>query len=147
MKQNNELIKQIREAYAKENGYSSFAIMAGNVNIVPRDISEIAKRYAEAVNSELQAKIATLEQSCNEKNAVITELNNTVTNLQAKCESLEKERYETRLAMRMLLKVFRGVGRSPEQVKYYEQADYILGKYYHVDDVLRNEAPEEEEKE
>jgi flagellar biosynthesis/type III secretory pathway protein FliH len=37
----------------------------------------------------LQSKITTLEQSCNEKNTVITELNNTVTNLRAKCDGLE----------------------------------------------------------
>lgn len=56
MEQNNELIKQIREAYAKEVGWPSFASMASNVNIVPRDISEIAKRYAEAIIKALQAK-------------------------------------------------------------------------------------------
>jgi hypothetical protein len=33
----------------------------------------------------LQSKIATLEQSCNEKNMVITELNNTGTNLRTRC--------------------------------------------------------------
>jgi hypothetical protein len=56
MKHNIELIKEIRNAYAKEEGYESFASMASNVNIVPRDVKEIAKRYAEAVNAELQAK-------------------------------------------------------------------------------------------
>lgn len=60
--------------------------------------------------------------------------------LQAKIERYEKERHETRLAMRMLLKVFRGVARSPEQEKYYEQADYIFNKFHDVTDVLRNEA-------
>ena len=65
--------------------------------------------------------------------------------LQAKCDALEKERYETRLAMRMLLKVFMGVARSPEQVKYYEQADYIFNKYHNVADVLRTEALSEGE--
>lgn len=56
MKHNTELIKQIRDAYAKEEGYESFASMASNVNIVPRDVKAIAKRYAEAINKELQAK-------------------------------------------------------------------------------------------
>jgi hypothetical protein len=56
MKHNIELIKEIRNAYAKEEGYESFASMASYANIVPRDVKEIAKRYAEAMNIELQAK-------------------------------------------------------------------------------------------
>jgi hypothetical protein len=60
--------------------------------------------------------------------------------LQAKCDAYDKERYETRLAMRMLLKVFKDAEKSAKQEKFYLQADYILDKYYHVDDVLRNEA-------
>lgn len=66
MKHNIDLIKQIREAYAKEEGYKSFASMALNVNIVPRDITEIAKRYAEGINSELQAKLDKYENALRE---------------------------------------------------------------------------------
>lgn len=65
MEQNNELIKEIREVYAKEVGWPSFASMASNVNIVPRDISEIAKRYAEAINKALQAKCDRYEAALN----------------------------------------------------------------------------------
>lgn len=56
MEHNINKLKEIREAYAEDMGYKSFANMASSVNIVPRDISEIAKSYAEAVNTELQAK-------------------------------------------------------------------------------------------
>jgi hypothetical protein len=60
--------------------------------------------------------------------------------LQAKVERYEKERYEMRLAMRMLLKAFMHVELSRDQEKYYKQADAIFKKYHDVTDVLRNEA-------
>jgi hypothetical protein len=63
MEHNIDLIKQIREAYAKEEGYKSFASMALNVNIVPRDITEIAKKYAEGINAELQARCDRYEKA------------------------------------------------------------------------------------
>ena len=75
MEQNIELIKEIREAYAKEEGYKSFASMASNVNIVPRDISEVAKRYAAAMNSALQARCDRHEKALRE--------------IKSKCEDVE----------------------------------------------------------
>lgn len=42
-----EQLKIIRDDYAIDVGYASFAKMASSVNIVPRDITEIAKAYAE----------------------------------------------------------------------------------------------------
>jgi uncharacterized coiled-coil protein SlyX len=51
-----------------------------------------ANKALEEANRGLVEKIATLEQSCNEKNMVITELNNTVTNLRGK-----RDRYEAAL--------------------------------------------------
>lgn len=66
MEHNIDLIKQIREAYAKEEGYKSFASMALNVNIVPRDITEIAKKYAEGINAALQARCDRYEKALKE---------------------------------------------------------------------------------
>jgi hypothetical protein len=63
MEHNIDLIKQIREAYAKEEGYKSFASMALNVNIVPRDITEIAKRYAEGMIAALQSRCDRYEKA------------------------------------------------------------------------------------
>jgi hypothetical protein len=42
-----EQLKIIRDEYANDVGYASFAKMASSVNIVPRDVTEIAKAYAE----------------------------------------------------------------------------------------------------
>jgi hypothetical protein len=53
--------------------------------------------------------------------------------------------YETRLAMRMLLKVFKNIEKSPEQEKYYSQADYIFKKHHNVTDVLRDNQKEDKQ--
>lgn len=41
-------LKQIKEEYAKEIGWKSFRDMCENVNLVARDVTVIAERYAEA---------------------------------------------------------------------------------------------------
>jgi uncharacterized coiled-coil protein SlyX len=152
------------------------------------NLSIIDKEY-----SLLKNKFAALEQSCNEKNGVITELNNTITALKTNGNTLalrlrqlsrsvsvhpefsnesewgdyvsgaekalaewEGENevskpsndialYETRLAIRMLLKVFKSVEKSPEQEKYYSQADYIFKKHHNVTNVLRNNQKEDQQ--
>ena len=70
--------------------------------------------------------------------------------LQEKCEALKKERYETRIVLHRLLKAFKSAKKTDKQEKCYLEADYILDKDLHVDDVLRNqalagEAPTEQE--
>jgi hypothetical protein len=52
--------------------------------------------------------------------------------------------YETRLAVRMLLKVFKSVEKSPEQEKFYQQADYIFKKHHSITDVLRDNQKEDQ---
>jgi hypothetical protein len=73
MEHNIDLIKQIREAYAKEEGYSSFANMALNVNIVPRDLTEIAKRYAEGMIAALQSRCDRYEKALREARTWVVE--------------------------------------------------------------------------
>ena len=46
MNKDKELLKQIKEQYARELHYSSWRFMPESVNIVPRDVSVIAERYA-----------------------------------------------------------------------------------------------------
>jgi hypothetical protein len=53
--------------------------------------------------------------------------------------------YETRLAMRMVLKVFKNIEKSPEQEKFYQQADYIFQKHHSVTDVLRANQKEDKQ--
>lgn len=89
------------------------------------------------IDDEWLEKIRTKVNSLHGSITNLAEQNNL---LQAKCDALEKERYETRLALRMLLKVFSKTAKSDEQAKFYLQADYILDKYHSVADVLRNEA-------
>lgn len=45
--------------------------------------------------------------------------------------------YETRLALRMMLKVFKNDQISKEQKKYYSQAEGVLKKHFDIKDVLR----------
>jgi len=96
---------------------------------LPADEGKIDDEWLEKI----RAKINYLHNTI----VTLTDQNNL---LQGKCDALEKERYETRLSLRMLLKVFLKTEKSAEQEKFYLQADYMLDKYFHVDDVLRNEA-------
>ena len=48
--------------------------------------------------------------------------------------------YETRLALRMVLKVFKNTSKSKEQEKYYTQGEYMLQKHFKITDVLRSES-------
>lgn len=60
--------------------------------------------------------------------------------LQARCDRYEKERHETRLAMRMLLKAFKGDIKTERHKEWYAKAETIFNKYHNVNDVLRSEA-------
>ena len=52
--------------------------------------------------------------------------------------------YETRLALRMVLKVFKNTQKTKEQEKYYSQGEYMLQKHFKITDVLRTEQPVEQ---
>lgn len=56
-----ETLKQIKEQYARELHYSSWQFMCEAVNIVPRDVSVIAERYAASLLIEAQERIKSLE--------------------------------------------------------------------------------------
>lgn len=60
--------------------------------------------------------------------------------LMKRCHDYEIELYETRIALYRLIKAFDATEKSPQQVKYHNQADSILRKYTKATDVLRNEA-------
>lgn len=62
MEHNRELLQQIKEDLAKECGWKDFRTMAENVNIVPHDVSYIAKRYAEKHCEDLDSKLHLLQQ-------------------------------------------------------------------------------------
>jgi len=70
----------------------------------------------------------------------VSEMQEAYQQLQARCERLETERYETRLAMRMLLKAFKGEIKTERHKEWYAKAEAVFNKYHNVADVLRNEA-------
>lgn len=68
MEHNRELLQQIKEDLAKECGWKDFRTMAENVNIVPHDVSYIAKRYAEKHCEDLDSKLHLLQQEYDKLN-------------------------------------------------------------------------------
>lgn len=63
--------------------------------------------------------------------------------LETRADKMEQERYEMRLAMRMILKSFINVEKNRDQLKYYEQAEVIFKKYHDVTDCLRGNSSAE----
>lgn len=131
MQHDRELLKQLREELAKEQGYSSFASMANNVNIVPSDLITVAKRYAEKMYERWAA--ARWPEPDGSENLAASQ--------PPALKGAEARVQELEIVLYLLLKSFKQLATSDIDIKRVEDAEYVLNKDFDIKRVLRSEFP------
>jgi len=105
-----------------------------------KEVNNEALKLTEKAQNEIESLTNQLRKHSNVADENMNLLRQEQATLQSKCDKYEKERYETRLAMRMLLRAFKGDIKTERHKEWYAKAEAIFNKYHNVADALRNEA-------